>query len=194
MQKLNYIILIVTFVFNCKGQDTAIYFNKALSKNAITGSLGGESVSIGAGYERCFYSKKNLRINFSCKIGLASRAWFVFPTGFLGEIFKQKNKLLFGVFLGNSFSPTARNYTMKDVKAIENNPSPLKTAVRFFYAPYGAVTLGYKRYFNTKNAISIYANGGAYLGFEQYFVGSTLKARLRTYYTPFAGITYHRQF
>ncbi len=98
MQKLYYIILIVTFVFNCKAQDTVTYFNKTLPKNVITGSLGGESVSIGAGYERCFYSKKNLRINFSCKIGLASGAWFVLPTGFLGEMFKQKNKLLFGVF------------------------------------------------------------------------------------------------
>lgn len=193
MKKLLCILFTLISQF-CEAQDSGSYFNGTLPKNAVTASIGGESVIIGAGYERCFYSKKNLRINFSCKIGPNSKAWFVLPTGFLGEIFKRKNKLLFGVFLGNSFSPMARNYTMKDVKAIENDPSPLKTSVRFFYAPYGAVTLGYKRYFNAKHAISIYANGGVFLGFEQYFVGKTLKARLRTYYTPFAGITYHRQF
>lgn len=192
MQKLYNIILIVTFVFNCKAQDTVSYFNKTLPKRAITGTIGGEIVLLGLGYERYFYSSKSIRLAFSVKLGPSPKSGIVvIPTGILTEIFSGKNKLIVGVYLGNNIHPFAGSYSLKDVREIENNPEYLKTGRPFVYVPYGASTLGFKRYFNKKHALSMYANYGVYPEFEQ--IGMT-QAKLKAFYAFWAGITYHRQF
>lgn len=196
MKKLFYIFLFLAFAKFCKAQDTSIYFNKTLPKNAVTGTIGGEVGFFGVGYERCFYLNKLMRILFSVKLGPSPKSGIVvIPTGVLMEVFPGKNKLIAGVYLGNNIHPFAGRYSMKDVREIENNPEPLKTAAPFLYMPYMASSLGCKRYFNKKHAFSIYGNFGVYPVFELYNqTPYEIKARLVIRPIIWGGITYHRQF
>ncbi|MBK6832930.1 MAG: hypothetical protein IPG89_01125 [Bacteroidetes bacterium] len=195
MKKLLYILLFTLSSQFCEAQDSVSYFNKTLSKNAVTGTLGGETVFISCGYERCFYSNKTIRFIFSTKIGPSNFGGVAIPTGIIVEGLSGGNKIIGGIYLGNKLDPFAKRYSMNDVREIEKDQDHLKTPVYFFYVPYGALTLGYKRYFNKKNALSVYGNFGVYPTFELY--ASTpyeYKPRLIVKPLAWGGITYHRQF
>lgn len=178
----------------CKAQDTANYFNKTLPKNAVIVTLGGETMYFSVGYERCLLIKRKLKLNFSSKVGISPHDGGAIPTGFVMECFENKNKLICGVFLCNNLIPNARNTNWSDVKKIENNSDWLKTPVRFVWVPYGVITLGYKRYFNSKHAISFYLNGAVYPTFKMLPEENYKKCKLVAAYYGWGGITYHRQF
>lgn len=194
MKKLLYILLFTLSSQFCVAQDSVSYFNKTLPKNAVTGTLGGETFFFSIGYERFFFTKKKLRLNFSSKIGISPHYGAAIPTGIIMECFENKNKLIAGVFLCNNVIPSAINTNWSDVKKIENNTDWLKSPVRFVWAPYGVITIGYKRYINSKHAISIYLNGAIYPTFEMLPDENYKKCKLVAAYYAWGGITYHRQF
>lgn len=195
MKKLLYIFLFILSSQFCKAQDSASYFNKTLPKNAVTGSLYGESGYCGIGYERNIYNSKIFRLQFSTKIGPYFPGVLI-PVGVLGELGNKRNKLVGGIHLGNLICPTCKYSGMKDVRRIENNPSPLKVGVMFAYVPYVVATIGYKRYLNTKHALSFNVLGGIYPEFELYFDydSNMVKAKLKEYYVGWGSVSYYRLF
>ncbi len=194
MKKQLYIFLFALSSLFCKAQDSVSYFNKTLSKNVVTVTLGGETMYFSVGYDRCLLVKRKLKLNFSSKIGISPHYGVAIPSGVVAEFFENKSKLITGVYLCNNVIPFAINTNWSDVKKIENNSDWLKTPVRFVWAPYGVITLGYKGYFNSKHAISFYLNGAVYPAFEMLPEENYKKCKLVAAHYGWGGVTYHRQF
>jgi len=58
LKKLLYILVFTLSSQFCEAQDSASYFNKTLPKNAVTGTIGGETMFFSFGYERILLAKR----------------------------------------------------------------------------------------------------------------------------------------
>jgi hypothetical protein len=149
------IAIIILFTFNplFSQKDTSQFYNKTLSNNNFSIELGGKAFAYSIGYERTIYKSKKLLLSGCVNLSYEPFAFkgIVVPIGINVLIGEKRNKLSFGLYATNilNFNPYPKTYKERmDYKAAGAQYDPL-------YELMPALSLGYRRYFNQGNSITI---------------------------------------